>query len=118
MVDRPLTAASSAEGTLSLCRLCSEAGLLEALRRRIAACDLAGRIRVADSDCLGPCAPLALCLHGPERAGYVFAGLDAQADADDILATCRVWLAAERGWIEDARPCGRLRFCLTARVPV
>lgn len=117
MVDRPLTGVSPAEGTLSLCRLCGGAGLLDGLRRRIDTSDLACRIRVEDSDCLGPCAPLTLCLHGPGRAGYVFAGLDAEADAGDILATCRAWLAAEQGWIEDARPCGRLRFCLTARVP-
>jgi predicted metal-binding protein len=34
-----------------------------------------------------------------------------------VLAFCHAYLAAKDGWIEDARPLGRLRHCLRARIP-
>ena len=68
--------------------------------------------------CLGACEdPVSLGLQGQGRASYVFSGINPQEDAADIASTCRTFLQVEKGWIEDARPCGRLRHCLRARVP-
>ena len=76
------------------------------------------RVEIADHACFSGCAePTALALQGQGRASYVFSGLDVVADADDIAATCKTYLDSPKGWIEDARPCGRLRMCLRARIP-
>jgi len=67
--------------------------------------------------CLSVCkAPATLAAQGPGRATYVFSGLSAE-DAADIAAFARAYDAAPCGWIEDARPLGRLRFRLVTRVP-
>lgn len=76
------------------------------------------QITVADHGCFSGCAaPVSLALQGQGMASYVFAGVDVVADAGDIAATCRTYLNAPKGWIEDARPCGRLRMCLRSRIP-
>ena len=76
------------------------------------------QVRFEAIRCDEPCdTPDQLWLQQSGGAAYVFRGLDLAADSKDILATVRAYLAAPRGWIEDARPCGRLRFCLAARVP-
>lgn len=61
--------------------------------------------------------PVSLALQGTGRATYFFGGVDPQSDVQDIVATIHAYLAADRGWIEDATSCGRLRFCLKGRVP-
>jgi predicted metal-binding protein len=67
--------------------------------------------------CLGPCdRPVALSLQG-NGAACVFAEVRLPEDIGDLVATCRAYRDAAGGWIEDARPCGRLRFCLHARIP-
>ncbi len=52
-----------------------------------------------------------------ESLGLIEAEVSHEADRSDIVATVRHYLSSPKGWIEDARPCGRLRFCLTGRVP-
>ena len=75
-------------------------------------------VMVQPVDCLNVCdAPTAIALQAPGKASYVFSGIDVSADADDILATCIVHGEAEAGWITNALGCGRLRFCLVARLP-
>ncbi len=67
--------------------------------------------------CLSVCdAPVALAAQSDGGATYVFAGLT-EADAADVVAFTREYDAAQAGWIADARPLGRLRFCLKTRVP-
>lgn len=61
--------------------------------------------------------PTRLWMQSRDGAAYVFDGVDLDADQVDILATAAAYLDSPNGWIEDARPCGRLRFCLTARIP-
>lgn len=79
---------------------------------------LADRFTVRPFECMGVCAdPVTVALQGEEMATYVFAGVDPEKDVTDIIATCRVYVESPLGWIEDARPCGRLRHCLKARVP-
>ncbi|SFH44370.1 Predicted metal-binding protein [Palleronia marisminoris] len=68
-------------------------------------------------ECLNACGkPVALSVQG-RGTGYLFAGVDPVEDAADIAATARTYMAAPGGAIEDARPCGRLRFCLIGRLP-
>lgn len=74
-------------------------------------------IAVARAPCLAVCAePVTLAAHGRGLATYVFSGLTA-GDAEDVAAFARAYRAAPAGWIEDARPLGRLRFRLVTRVP-
>lgn len=60
--------------------------------------------------------PVVMALQAPGRGAYLFHDLCAK-DAADMAATIRAYLAAPDGWIVDARPCGRLRFCLKLRIP-
>ncbi|MCO4847609.1 MAG: DUF1636 family protein [Yoonia sp.] len=67
--------------------------------------------------CLSVCdAPVAIAVQADGAATYVFAGLT-DADADDVRAFVTLFDDAPAGWIADARPAGRLRFCLKSRVP-
>jgi predicted metal-binding protein len=69
-------------------------------------------------ECMSACAnPNAISFRAPDKAAYLFSGVDPENDQQDILAFARMYLAAKDGWIEDARPCGRLRFCLLGRIP-
>lgn len=73
---------------------------------------------VAEMANLGGCSdPVGIAFQGLGRASYVFSGLVVASDITDIVAFCRAYLAADKGWIVDARPLGRLRHCLRARVP-
>ena len=79
---------------------------------------LQGKVHVLPTECLGGCeSPASLSLQGKDRASYVFSGIDYSIDCTDIATTCQLYLNAEGGWIEDARDCGRLRYCLRARIP-
>lgn len=76
------------------------------------------QVQVATVACMGACHdPISLGLQGAGRASYVFSGVNPQQDAADIVRTCQTYLDSPAGWIEDARPCGRLRDCLRARLP-
>jgi len=67
--------------------------------------------------CLSVCSdPVTVAAQGVGRATYVFSGLT-PADVGDVVAFAAAYEAAELGWIEDARPLGRLRMCLVTRVP-
>jgi predicted metal-binding protein len=72
---------------------------------------------VATHACLSVCAePVALAVQARDKATYVFGGVTV-ADAADVAAFADLYDTAPDGWIDDARPAGRLRFCLKARVP-
>jgi len=80
--------------------------------------DLTADFTVTTAKDIAQCAaPWSLALQGVGRASYVFCGLNFPEDIADLMATCRCYLSAPGGWIEDARPCGRLRFCLRTRIP-
>lgn len=110
---------------LLLCRTCQpETGsrteaALAALGEALAAAGLGPEtLALATVDCMGACEqPVSLALQGQDRATFVFSGVQLPDDIDDIVATAQTYLEAKDGWIEDARSCGRLRFCLRARVP-
>lgn len=60
--------------------------------------------------------PVTLAVRGADRATYVFKGVGPE-DAGDVAAFASAYTSAPEGWIEDARPLGRLRFQLVTRVP-
>ena len=108
------------QACLHLCASCAfnAGGAVAALDRALSGAGLGFRITVSAASCLGPCdAPFVLALQGRGRAAYVFAGVRLPGDLEDVVATCHAYLASPSGWIEDARPCGQLRFCLRTRVP-
>jgi predicted metal-binding protein len=107
--------------TLLLCATCTggdRSADLEAVKVALAKQGLTTQVHLESVDCMGACeAPVSLGLQGVGRASYVFAGVQPLLDAQDIARTCQTYLDAPAGWIEDARPCGRLRDCLRARLP-
>ena len=75
-------------------------------------------ISIETVECMSMCdTPTALSFRASDKAAYLFSGIDPTADHDDILAFAKLYTASADGWIDDARPCGRLRFCLTGRIP-
>ena len=102
---------------LTLCKDCGDHDI-EKARFALEAAGLSDAMELRSDGCLGPCGrPMVMALQSAGGAGYVFAGLDLNTDAEDIVATCRHYLESRQGWIEDARPCGRLRHLLVARMP-
>lgn len=98
---------------LVICKTCDGPGmaLADALRVRLPGWD------VVLHDCLSACAePVSLAVQADGKATYVFAGLS-DTDVDDAVAFAGLYDASDDGWVADARPAGRLRFCLKSRVP-
>lgn len=90
----------------------------QALRTALNQAGLTGLVRLEFGGCMNACPePVAIGLQGEGLASYVFSGIDLIQDADDIAATCRAYLDASKGWVVDARACGRLRDRLRARLP-
>ncbi|MDK3074507.1 DUF1636 family protein [Sedimentitalea sp. JM2-8] len=103
---------------LWLCANCERSADWSSLRRLLAEADLPAQVRLEARGCMNGCAdPVALAIQSAGRATYFFTGIAPEEDASDIVATLRCYLAAPDGWIDDARPCGRLRHCLKGRVP-
>ncbi len=61
--------------------------------------------------------PLSVAFSAPDKATYLFGDVDPLRDLDDTLAFAALFAETPNGWIEDARPAGRLRHCLIGRVP-
>ncbi len=107
---------------LLICQSC--AGTRDSAAERLAVQNalvkdgLADRVEVGEHSCFSGCEdPVSISLQGANLASYVFSGVNPISDAGDISATCHTYLNSPAGWIEDARPCGRLRLCLRARIP-
>lgn len=99
---------------MSLCGGCLGAGA-EAGRQALEAA--MGR-PVALADCMNACGrPATLAFRAEGKAAWLFAGVDPVAQAGEIAAFDALYQAAPEGLVEDARPCGALRFCLIGRVP-
>ncbi len=68
--------------------------------------------------CLNMCdRPLAMALRATGKVAYLFAGVHPEKDVEDTLALMKLYRDATDGIIEDARPAGRVRFCLKGRIP-
>lgn len=103
---------------LTICKDCGDNDI-EKARTTLKTARISDEVDIQLSECLGPCdRPTVMALQSAGGAGYVFAGLDLEGDAEDIVATCKHYLESCQGWIDDARPCGRLRHLLVARMPV
>ncbi|SLN16124.1 DUF1636 family protein [Ruegeria meonggei] len=107
---------------LSICSSCAgardHAAEAQAVQTTLTQAGLEERVEFATHACFSSCAePTALALQSAGRASYVFSGINVVADAGDIAKTCQTYLDSPKGWIEDARPCGRLRMCLRTRIP-
>ena len=90
--------------------LCHGSEIAKALRGRV-------EVAIETVACLNVCdEPIAVALRDETKDAYVFAGV-LPSDTDDLAALCDLYTKAEPT-IEDARPAGRLRFCLKGRIPV
>ncbi|WP_165929205.1 DUF1636 family protein [Shimia isoporae] len=77
-----------------------------------------GDVAIRTVSCLNVCSePVAIALRAPEKTAYLFAGIEPDSDLADTLALIGLYVEAADGDIPDARPAGRLRFCLKGRVP-
>ena len=75
-------------------------------------------VRVETTSCMNQCdRPVSLALRQEGKDIYLFHSLDPVRDLGDALALIKLYAEAEGGTITDARPAGRLRHCLTGRVP-
>jgi predicted metal-binding protein len=107
----------------STCRAKDEAeprgdALAAALRENLATDKALADFSVETHACMSACSqPNAVSFRAEGKAVYLFAGVDPIKDRADIAAFARMYAAAPDGWIDDARPAGRLRFCLIGRVP-
>ena len=98
---------------ITVCATCRE-GAGRALADHLASEGLAVRL----VDCLNACGtPLALAVTGEGKATYLFAGVDPEAQAEEVATFAALYRDAPRGEIADARACGDLRFCLKGRIP-
>ncbi|MDE4305818.1 DUF1636 family protein [Phaeobacter gallaeciensis] len=116
------TIAKTAEARVLICSTCTghrnREGEERALRIALEKANISEIVQLDFGGCMNACsAPIALGLQGEGRASYVFAGIDPIQDANDVAATCLSYISARKGWIVDATSCGRLRFCLRARLP-
>lgn len=97
---------------LTVCASCGEGA-----GRRLAE-RLEGEAEVRLVECLNACArPLALAVTGEGKATYLFAGVDPEAQAEEVAAFLDLYRNAPGGEVADARPAGRLRVCLLGRIP-
>ncbi len=111
--------------TLFVCdSCCSEneqsqgAAFAKEVAARVAADPKLADVEVRTTTCLNMCdTPMAAALRAPDKMAYLFAGLRPDEDLEDTLALLRLYVEAEAGEITDARPAGRLRFCLKGRIP-
>lgn len=98
---------------ITVCAACREGaglGLAERLRGE--------GLEVRLAPCLLACgSPLALAVTGDGKGSYLFAGVEPEAQAGEVAAFMALYRAAPAGEVADARPCGRLRFCLLGRIP-
>lgn len=89
------------------------AAFAEKLRGRVPA-----GVSVETTSCMNQCdRPVSLALRAEGHDIYLFHSVDPARDLDDALALITLYAQAEGGTITDARPAGRLRHCLTGRIP-
>ncbi|MBD3679926.1 MAG: DUF1636 domain-containing protein [Rhodobacteraceae bacterium] len=111
---------------ISICRSCQVEGaeargnrLAEAVAEELARDpELAGRVEVGLVDCMIVCKqPVSVSVRARGKEAYLFADVDPEAQASEIVAFARLYDESADGAITDARPCGDLRFKLLGRIP-
>ena len=100
----------------STCEGMDGKGFATKLRAALAGAGL--KYAVRDFDCMSNCArPLSVAFSAAGKATYLFGDVDTGRDLEDVIAFASLYAKSVDGWIEDARPAGRLRHCLIGRVP-
>lgn len=109
---------------ITICSTCdygennSADGFLKLLENSVNHANLSEYFDIQTVECLGACeTPITFALQGSGKACFVFSGVNPETDLPDIMSTSQAYLNASKGWIEDARSCGRLRTLLRSRVP-
>lgn len=98
---------------ISICGDCEGDGA--ALVEAVAALDPAAELRMVP--CMNLCSrPVTVAARAEGKAAYLFGGVT-PAEAEGVAAFARLYAEAPDGVIADARPLGRLRFCLIGRIP-
>jgi len=104
---------------ITICSTCEGVdgkGFAVELRAALAKTDLIYEVR--DFDCMSNCArPLSVAFSAAGKATYLFGDVDTAGGLKDVIAFAFLYAKSPDGWIEDARPAGRLRHCLIGRVP-
>ncbi|RME16973.1 MAG: DUF1636 domain-containing protein [Alphaproteobacteria bacterium] len=78
---------------------------------------LARDVAINRVDCMNVCTkPACLSVREAGKAAYLFGDVSAEM-ADNVRTFLGLYEDAEAGIIEDARPIGKLRFCLIGRIP-
>ena len=89
------------------------AAFAEALRA-----SLPQSVSVETTPCMNQCdRPVSMALREDGKDIYLLHSVDPSRDFDDTVALVMLYTQAEGGTIKDARPAGRLRHCLSGRVP-
>ena len=100
----------------STCEGVDGAAYADALRGALAERKM--EFEVQTHACMSNCdRPLSLAFTAPGKATYLFGEVAPDSDLDDTVAFARLYAGTTDGWIDDARPAGRLRHCLVGRVP-
>ena len=95
-----------------ICEGCGGSALADTLE------DQLDGANVRRTPCMNVCDdPVTVAFKADGKATYLFAGLTAE-DASDVQAFVTLYNDKPDGWIEDARPIGRMRLCLKGRIPV
>ncbi|MBY6057106.1 DUF1636 domain-containing protein [Leisingera daeponensis] len=103
--------------TLTLCRTCRDAD--PAFLGQVAAALEAsgGKVRLQQVECMSGCKrPQTLAMRQSGKTAYLFGEITA-GDLPDILTFLRMYEVSPDGNFADARPLGRLRFKVIARIP-
>ncbi len=79
---------------------------------------VAGTTAVETVECMNVCSkPVTVAFRAEGKEAYLFAGVELERQAGELAIFARLYADAQGGIIEDARPCGDLRFCLIGRIP-
>jgi len=98
---------------ISICGECEGAGA--ALAEAVGPLPEGVEVRLVP--CMNVCdRPVTVAARAEGKAAYLFGGVEA-ADAEALTTFAEMYAGAPDGVIADARPLGRLRFCLIGRIP-
>lgn len=103
-----------ARHVISICGECEGDGA-DLARAAGAAMPAGTEVRV--TPCMNVCdRPVTVAARAEGKVAYLFGGVT-PGDAGALAAFARLYEEAPDGVIADARPLGRLRFCLIGRIP-
>jgi len=110
--------------TIDICGTCAKTDhepegkvIVEQLTELVARDPDLGDVVVRNAACMLVCGePISVSLSGPEKVSYLFSDVKVE-DVQNLITLLHMYKANRTGLISDARPLGRLRFCLKGRLP-